>query len=205
MAIFELGTKSLFLTTLGIPYGYIYTEECAPFLVINLAQVQEALGGAVEKKMMTADEAQQVQDACTTAGILKDMDQVFERILAYQIPADFVPAHEFRLCTRCPADAQLPAHGYIHKTTGGEDHYDDFRFDRKTEGITRGMDLVRNDRLHVLDAIYICQQILSSPLAKNKEDMEKTMGGMDPRRLLAFILQGMGRRARELFEEEDED
>jgi hypothetical protein len=26
MAVFEIGTRSLFLTTLGIPYGYIYWE-----------------------------------------------------------------------------------------------------------------------------------------------------------------------------------
>jgi hypothetical protein len=170
MAVFEIGTRSLFLTTLGIPYGYIYTEGCHPFLTIDLRQVQCATKEAVAKQMMTADEAQAIVDACRNAGFLEDVDMVFERILAYQIPSDFIPAHGFFLCTECPEDAHLPPHGCVCRTTGDQKPFDNFRFSFKTEGIMYGMNRVAGDRLHVLDAICICQQVLRSPLPKDKKE-----------------------------------
>jgi hypothetical protein len=61
---------------------------------------------------------------------------------------------------------------------------------------------VAGDRLHVLDAICICQQVLRSPLPKDKKEWERKMGGANPRGLLAFLARGL-RRAVQFEEDED--
>lgn len=169
MAVFERGTKSLFLTTLGIPYGHIYVENCHPFLVIRLGQVEKALKKAVEEGDVSAEEAQKIQEAVRATGILATLEDVFARILAYKIPENFVPTHGFKLCEEC----RLPfPHGYIYKESDGHALID-FRCDHKMEGISLGIQLVYENKLQVFDAIHICQLVIRSPLAVDNEAFEQ--------------------------------
>ncbi len=197
MAIFDRGTKSLFLTTLDIRYGYIYVEGYDRIFVATVAQADATLAEALEKNILAEYEARLIREAVQAAGILPTMDEVSARIMAYKIPKDFVPAHGFKLCTECPNP--LP-HGYIHREDNGQ-RFADFRFDHKNEGITMCVDLVRGDKLHVLDAIHICQQIAASPLPVDQKAYRLAVEHTGPETFLK-IMEEISRDLLDFLKEE---
>jgi len=160
MAVFDLGTRSPLFTTLDLPYGFLYVEECSPLFVLSLDQVRLALKNAVERKKFSADVAETIDQAVRAAGLLENTDEVFARVLAYPIPADFVPSHRFELCTKC--HAPFP-HGYIRREDNGKKSADPC-IGTKVEGFLLCGELTTTHEFPALDAIKVCQQILSSTL-----------------------------------------
>lgn len=164
MINFQPETESSFFSALGIPYGYLHESGCEPLLALCLVRAKNALAESVKNHGITQKEAQKIEEVLKVFGLLETMDMIFKRILAYVIPADFTPLYCFEICTRCPVP--LP-HGYICQENDRGEKFD-YRLDTKVEGIVVCFSLVENDQISVLDAIRICQQILSSDLIEDE-------------------------------------
>ena len=80
MASFQKGQKQELLNLVGVVYGYILIEGCHNFFVYTVEQGSVALKGAVERELLTSDEAQTLCEQMSSAGIPQNWMAFFEAV-----------------------------------------------------------------------------------------------------------------------------
>lgn len=103
---------SPFLNMLKVPYGLLVMDGYLPSLIYNMSDGWDMLNILVEKKIITLDEAEEMEKAMTTAGLHKDLSAVLHSIPEERPPESYKPPFHFVACANLGCRNKL-AHGNI--------------------------------------------------------------------------------------------
>lgn len=167
--VFLVGSKSEFLKALGVKYGWLFMEGSKPYEVLSLDQGEQLLADAVEKELVTADEAQALEDAMGKAGLAKDVAAVFKKARQFKVdvPKGFTPALRFEICTSCPVPT---THGYVKDAAGNPLSEP---LGTLINGFSICDDAVGKGRASVQDAVVLFRQMVEADLAVDEADWKK--------------------------------
>lgn len=150
MPLFYLARASPLFRSLGIPYGFFFKEGYLPDIVFSLDYGYDFLAMAEKQWGLTKNQIRKAKKALRAAGLLQSLSLVFERIMAYEIPEDFVRTLEFH-------------NGYICFKRGGG-RINSIQIHDKIEGIDLCHQNVQEGKMRIPDAVLVCRQIITSDL-----------------------------------------
>ncbi len=132
------------------------------------------LKNAVEKELISADEAQALEKAMKNAGLEENMEAIFKKVRQFQPPDHFTPSHRFVFKSEIRVNEfSIPApYGYVLNEDGER-----FGPSIKThkEGFYFCIDTEHDDKLETMTAAVLCQQILASALPANDEERKNIL------------------------------
>lgn len=166
---FLKGRHDLFML-MGIPYGILVIEDHDPVVVYCLEEGRLALRKAVEKEILTTDDASIVEAAMTKAGLVKNASAFFQKVRDFVLADDHNPVHTFKLCGGCTRNP-LP-HGAIIGD-GMVKQFQDF-----WSGLKFCDEQVEEGNMNAFDSAAILKAMLAANLPQDEEDAQKRWGAL---------------------------
>lgn len=166
--MFFIGKKHSFLTQAGIPYGFLVFENCAQLAINHLEHGQMVIADALERKIITEEEAKETLSQMAEAQLLENEAAVYDQAVMVELPTDFTPTVSFVAHENC--EHPLP-HGQLkNNNTSG---LSGLLIHTLSEGFEYLADLVLNNKLHPLDGINAFKQMKVVDLPINDKDGQR--------------------------------
>ena len=118
-AVMVHGTLDTLSTTLGTTYAVLLKEGSSSLSIYSMNQLDDTLRDAMERGIITSENAGELKATAQQIGIPADEDAVRSLIKAYEPPPGMELPFNFRLCAKHGSEDLLP-HGHIYR--GTEDH-----------------------------------------------------------------------------------
>lgn len=170
-AIFLQGSDDKFLQALGVPYGQIVIVGYAHVEVITVSDARPLLRELVERQIISADTAADLERQVIAAGVLADMGAIFALAKRHPMPKDLVRVLQFdATCPDTPLFAAAMPQGRMMSSTG---HAFSGTIRTLTDGFTMCRSLGMSGIVRMFDICMLMREMQAANLPWNDVDRKE--------------------------------